>query len=177
MKKYCPVCNEEHEVIVTEKWETYPVKGIDIEVQAHVCTCSVCHTEIWDAELDDENLTQAYQKYREIKGLLTPEEIKSIRQHYGLSQTAFAKVLGLGEKTIARYENGSLQDEAQNNLILLARDPVNFRLLYSRMNDQSEENFEVTTDAVYRLFVPQAISYEFGGSTIYGGSRTENMIA
>ncbi len=177
MMKYCPVCDKEQEIIIIEKQETYPVKGVDIEVQAHVCTCSVCHEEIWDPDLDDENLILAYQEYRKQKGLLAPEEIKAIRQSYGLSQTAFAKVLGLGEKTIARYENGSLQDEAQNNLIFLASDPVNFHKLYARMNNKAEDNFAVTTDAVYRLFNPQAVPYKYRLTIFNGCSINENMTA
>ena len=37
---------------------------------------------------------------------LTAREIKDIRTRYGLSQQAFARVLGLGEASIVRYENG-----------------------------------------------------------------------
>lgn len=35
-----------------------------------------------------------------------PEEIKKIREQYGLSQRSFAKLLNWGDKTICRYENG-----------------------------------------------------------------------
>lgn len=63
---------------------------------------------------------------------MQPEEIKAIREKYALTQTAFAKILGLGEKTIARYETGSLQDMAQNNLIELARLPEAFRYLLQK---------------------------------------------
>jgi transcriptional regulator with XRE-family HTH domain len=68
--------------------------------------------------------------------LLLPEEIKAIREKYNLTQTAFAKILGFGEKTIARYENGSIQDEAQNNLIELANIPNNFEVLLKKNASQ-----------------------------------------
>jgi transcriptional regulator with XRE-family HTH domain len=51
---------------------------------------------------------------------------------YGLSAKSFSKVLGLGEISITRYENGSLQDEAQNNLILLAKEADNFSVLFEK---------------------------------------------
>jgi len=164
MMRYCPVCDKEQEMVIIEKQETYPVKGLDIKVRAHVCTCAVCHEEVWDPDMDDDNLRTAYNEYRKIKGLLTPEEIRAIRQRYGVSQTTFAKVLGLGEKTIARYENGSLQDEAQNNLILLASDPVNYHKLRERMEQCIEDNFAVTTDAVYNLFTRQLVPYRYSVS-------------
>ncbi len=32
------------------------------------------------------------------------QQIKEIRKHYGLSQQAFARLLGIGEASITRYE-------------------------------------------------------------------------
>lgn len=34
------------------------------------------------------------------------QQIKEIRKHYGLSQQAFARLLGIGEASITRYEKG-----------------------------------------------------------------------
>ena len=132
MKQYCPVCLREREVRLAQKEETYPVKGEAISVAATVCACAVCGEELLSIEYDDENLRKAYEKYRALHGLLTPPEIKAIRESYGVSQVTFARVLGVGDKTIARYENGSLQDCAINNLILLAKDPKNFMLLLDK---------------------------------------------
>jgi transcriptional regulator with XRE-family HTH domain len=56
-----------------------------------------------------------------------PKEIKKIREQYGLSQRSFAKLLNWGDKTICRYENGSLQDKAHNSLLLFLREPENMR--------------------------------------------------
>jgi transcriptional regulator with XRE-family HTH domain len=56
-----------------------------------------------------------------------PEEIKKIREQYGLSQRSFAKLLNWGDKTICRYENGSIQDKAHNSLLLFLREPENMR--------------------------------------------------
>ena len=37
---------------------------------------------------------------------ITPDDIKRIRGKYSLSQQSFARLLGLGEASIVRYENG-----------------------------------------------------------------------
>ena len=132
MSKYCSGCDDFCETKTIQKLETYPVKGQDVTVTANVCICANCQKEIWDSKLDDDNLRRAYLEYRKMHNLLTPEQIKNIRLQYGVSQTTFAKILGLGEKTITRYENGSIQDEAQNNLILLAANPDNFNKLCER---------------------------------------------
>lgn len=132
MKQYCPVCGCEQEMKLVQKEETYKVKEACITIPATVCTCSACAEELMSVEHDDENLRKAYAQYRELHGLLQPHEIKAIRDQYGVSQVTFARILGVGDKTIARYENGSLQDEAINNLILLSADPKNLMVLLSK---------------------------------------------
>lgn len=132
MKQYCPVCGCEQEVLLIQKEETYPVKGEAITITATVCVCAKCGEEIMTFDYDDDNLRKAYAKYRAAHGLLQPDEIKTIREQYGVSQVTFARIIGVGDKTIARYENGSLQDEAINNLIMLAQDPKNFSLLLDK---------------------------------------------
>ena len=54
---------------------------------------------------------------------LTPQDIKDIRNSYGLSQKDFACVLGLGEASIARYESGVVPSRSNANLIRAARIP------------------------------------------------------
>lgn len=54
---------------------------------------------------------------------LTAQDIRDIRARYGLSQKSFARVLGLGEASIARYEAGQAPSKANANLIRAARIP------------------------------------------------------
>lgn len=54
---------------------------------------------------------------------ITIEEIKEIRGRYGLSQQAFARLLGIGEASMVRYENGQKPSRANANLIRAARHP------------------------------------------------------
>ncbi|WP_165056552.1 MULTISPECIES: helix-turn-helix domain-containing protein [unclassified Adlercreutzia] len=55
---------------------------------------------------------------------LTPQDIKRIRGRYGLTQKAFARVLGIGEASIVRYENGQKPTRANANLIRAANIPA-----------------------------------------------------
>ena len=54
---------------------------------------------------------------------ITADEIKSIRMRYGLSQTSFALLLGIGPASIVRYEAGATPSKANANLIRAARNP------------------------------------------------------
>ena len=127
MKKYCEECGKEVETKVIIKKETYDVCGEPIEVDAQVLVCAECGEEFYCEEFDNATLINAYNKYRRKHKLLMPEEIKKIREQYGLSQRSFAKLLSWGDKTICRYENGSIQDKAHNSLLLFLREPENMR--------------------------------------------------
>lgn len=128
MRKYCDNCGKEVETKIITKRETYDVCGESIEVDAQVLVCVNCEEEFYSEELDNATLVSAYNEYRRRHKLLLPEEIKKIREQYDLSQRSFAKLLNWGDKTICRYENGSVQDRAHNSLLLFLREPENMRI-------------------------------------------------
>ena len=127
MRKYCEECGREVETKFITKRESYDVLGESIEVDAEILVCAECGEEFYCEELDNATLIRAYNEYRRRHKLLLPEEIKKIREQYGLSQRKFAKLLNWGDKTICRYENGSVQDKAHNSLLLFLREPENMR--------------------------------------------------
>ena len=127
MRKYCEECGREVETKVITKRESYDVCGESVEVDAQILVCAECGEEFYCEELDNATLIRAYNEYRRRHKLLLPEEIKKIREQYGLSQRSFAKLLNWGDKTICRYENGSIQDKAHNSLLLFLREPENMR--------------------------------------------------
>lgn len=127
MRRFCEECGKEVETRVVTKQESYSVCGENIEVDAEVLICAECGEEFFCEELDGKTLNNAYDKYRRKHKLLFPKEIKDIREQYGLSQRGFAKLLNWGDKTIYRYENGSIQDKAHNSLLLFLREPENMK--------------------------------------------------
>lgn len=54
---------------------------------------------------------------------IKPQDIINLRKKYGLSQRAFAQLLGIGEATMNRYENGVAPTKANANLIRAAMIP------------------------------------------------------
>ena len=127
MMNYCEVCGREVETKIISRREIFNVCGEDVEVESQVMVCTVCGEELFNEELDSATLINAYNEYRRKHKLLLPEEIRKIREQYGLSQRSFAKLLNWGDKTIRRYENGAVQDRAHNSLLLFLREPENMR--------------------------------------------------
>lgn len=127
MKCFCEHCNEMADYDVKNITETYPVYGEQIEIQAAVAVCKKCGSVIFNEELDSKSLFLAQNEYRKKHKLLTAKEIIAIREQYGLSQRSFAKLLDWGDKTIRRYESGSVQNKAHNSLLLFLKEPRNMQ--------------------------------------------------
>lgn len=66
---YCPECKCEREVEIRNEKEVYPVKGEDTEIDAKVTYCKFCGEQIWNDEVNNDNLIRALNKYRKNHGL------------------------------------------------------------------------------------------------------------
>ena len=130
---YCELCNKEIKANCIKGEETYKVFGEDITISTEYLLCPECGNKIFDEELDSKTIAKAYAKYREKHNLLTPQDIKDIREKYSLSQNEFSNLLGWGEKTIFRYEKGSIQDNVHNDLLKFLQDEKNM-LAYIKEN-------------------------------------------
>lgn len=203
MRKYCEVCGKEVNASVVRVEETYTVYGEPITIEAQVVTCPECGEDLYDEELDNSTLLRAYARYRKNHKLLLPDEIKEIREQYGLSQRSFAKLLNWGDKTIHRYENGSLQDKAHNSLLLFLREPNNMRSYLSDnevgLDTTQRDKLQRKVDALLsapeeksfsrtfaKAFFPEAPSIENGfksfdfeklyGVVLYFANRCPNLL-
>lgn len=134
MKNYCAKCNKLSEVNIKTILESFSVKGEKIDITAEVAVCNDCGAEVFNQDLDEKNLSLAYSIYRKNHNLLSPTEIANIRKKYLLSQRALSLLLEWGEVTIHRYESGSIQDPAHNEVLILIDDPRNMKELFEKNN-------------------------------------------
>jgi putative zinc finger/helix-turn-helix YgiT family protein len=125
MKKECPICGAA--ALVEKRGEFYfepPANipgGTIIILNSKWEQCEACSESILPPELLEKLDKQRYVRL----GLLSPSEIKAIRERADLSQAQISKILGVGEKTYTRWESGRLlQNKSSDNLIrLFALDP------------------------------------------------------
>ncbi len=126
MKMFCTECLSDQDVDLTIRPETITVRGEPIEVQSKAAICMNCGSEVFDSSMADEILKIAYGVYRKKHGLLSSDEIRQIRESYGLSHRALASLLGWGLVTTQRYERGLIQDEAHDAILREMRDDPSF---------------------------------------------------
>lgn len=130
----CDVCGSTETEVITKK-EAIKVRNDVIEVCSNVRVCSECGNEIFDMELDEMNLSRAYDLYRKKHGIMAPEELTRLRERYGLSQRSLGKILGFGEVTIHRYETGAIPSPSNNKMLKLLRNPSVVKTLLEDSRD------------------------------------------
>lgn len=101
-----------------------PVNGEDVSVPSALhLRCLRCDEVVLrfsDARRLQED---AIALYRKKHGLLSADEIRTIRERFGLTQSELARLLHLGANTISRWESGrNVQTEAMEMLLRLLRD-------------------------------------------------------
>ena len=132
MKRFCPACGIESEWEKIVRNENFVVRGEDIIVEAEYYHCGECQAEFEDIHADNDPYESAYREYRNRKGMVQPEQILEFRNRYNLTQKELSTILGFGDVTLSRYENGALQDEAHDKLLHLVMDPINLIHLLQR---------------------------------------------
>jgi putative zinc finger/helix-turn-helix YgiT family protein len=102
----------------------HPVNGEDVTVSsASFLNCPRCHEVVLRFDEARHLREQALEIYRKKYGLLSAEEIRSIRERFDLTQAGLAKLLRLGSNTISRWEAGrNVQTAAMDVLLRLLRD-------------------------------------------------------
>lgn len=107
--------------------------------------CNDTGEEFTTDDLDQINVNQLYNQYREKYGVPFPDEIKEIREQYGLSATKMSEILGFGVNSYRQYEAGDIPTVASGRLIQAAKDPEEFKKF---LNDSRA----ILTDREYKRF-------------------------
>src|SRR5262249_53809955 len=88
--------------------------------------------------LDELNQAQLHNQYRSKYGIPFIDEIKMIREQYGLSASKMGEILGLGPNAYKNYEHGEMPGITTGRLIQLAKDPLEFKKLIGLSSNELE---------------------------------------
>lgn len=117
----CGICGGEA-VLISEEREVRIGKRSAV-VEDQFFRCSACGEELYEPGQMDAVMLKASNAIREDLGLMMPEEIKSLRESLELSQAEFERLIGVGRKTVVRWERGTVfQNQATDALLCALRD-------------------------------------------------------
>ena len=145
---------EEHEMQTINVIENNVFKKVPVEYNAEYFYCSGTDETYADEQQISANDIAMKNAYREKTGLLTSQQISTIRARYGISQSDLCLLLGWGRKTITRYESHQVQDIAHDTILRkLAADPEWFlQLLKAEKKSLSPASYEKYFEAGTSLF-------------------------
>ena len=104
---------------------TFRIHGVDVPVEQRFYRCDGCGEEHVTEDLARVVQAEAAFVFRKSERFLSGAEIRALRERLGLSQEQFEAALGLGAKSLARWENDRvLQNRSMDNLLrAIGRDP------------------------------------------------------
>ena len=95
------------------------------------------------AAQDELTLNELYSQYRALHGIPFTDEIRAIRQLYGLTLQQMTNILGFGPNQYAKYERGQIPSISNGKLIsaILYKDTM-VRVLESSREEFSKEEYQ-----------------------------------
>lgn len=183
--KFCDNCQKDVETKIVERRSSYTFKGETFELNERVLICS-CGQELYDEILDSETMKALAEMYEERIGL-SLDEIKSIRNQYGLSMDLFSRILGWSKATIARYETGKYIPDSSHMTVLrrLKEHPEAideyYKLTKHKFNEKEQEKINKKLTNTDQITVEKGliealhVNYKIYEKTIASGYSPFNL--
>ncbi len=146
----CPICNEGFLEKIVSDYSTF-VKDGAREIRILVKNlqrdkCPKCNEEFLPQEALDRIEVEKYQKLE----LLTPTELKMIREKLSFTQEEMSDLLWVGKKSYFRWENGlSVQNKSIDKYIRLVSENPDNVLLLKKLRGQEGHHFNKEKVATY----------------------------
>lgn len=127
-----------------ERVRDFPIHGTTVSVREKLYRCAACGEEEYSFEQAVAAERRASELYREQNGFLQPDAMVALRRRWGLTQARLEDALGVGRKTVARWEAGRvLQSRALDNLLrAIDRFPAVLTFLSERQGVGVQPNAE-----------------------------------
>lgn len=149
-------------------------------------TCNDTGEEFTTDALDQVNVNQLYNQYREKHGVPFPDEIREIREQYGLSAAKMSEILGFGANSYRQYEAGDIPTVASGRLIQAAKAPEGFRKFlddsravltereYQRFSERVDNLIAESSDKMWEHLFTEQI-FHHARPTEYTGYRRPSL--
>lgn len=115
------------ETILVKEPREYDFRGSKFHIIHHHYRCIDTGETFTDARLDNLNLNQVYNQFREKEGIPFPDEITEYRKQYDLAATKMSQILGFGVNMYGKYEAGEIPSISNGRMINICKDPVFFK--------------------------------------------------
>jgi len=139
---------------------------------SYVHQCYICDDTgetFTTTEQDEVNISQVYNQYRTKYGIPFPDDIRKMRQRYGLSAAKMSQILGFGDNQYRLYENGTMPSETNGKILSSIAVPTVFKVFVENAKNQfSSVEYTKIMQKVGGTVSDKQIEYR--DQLIFGGS-------
>jgi putative zinc finger/helix-turn-helix YgiT family protein len=173
------------EMKLTKERRSMDFRKETFEIVFHYYKCVDSGEQFTTTVLDEVNMNQVYNQYRDKFNIPFPDEIIRIKEKYGLSAAKMSEILGFGVNSYRQYEAGEMPSLANAKLIQMLDDPKKFIdmvELCSTLDEKAKTKFiqkaQLLADEKKRnIFNLNFKEYLLGNhlADIYSGYRNPNF--
>ena len=114
------------EMKLTKERRSMDFRKETFEIVFHYYKCEDSDEQFTTTSMDEVNMNQVYNQYRDRFNIPFPDEIVRIREKYSLSAAKMSEILGFGINSYRQYEASEMPSIANAKLIQMAEDPKTF---------------------------------------------------
>ncbi len=114
------------EMKLTKERRSMDFRKETFEILFHFYKCEDSAEQFTTTTLDEVNMNQVYNQYRDKFNIPFPDEIIKIREKYSLSAAKMSEILGFGVNSYRQYEAGEMPSVANAKLIQMVDEPKRF---------------------------------------------------
>ena len=173
------------EMKLTKERRSIDFRKETLEIVFHYYKCEDSGEQFTTTSLDEVNMNQVYNQYRERFKIPFPDEIIRIREKYGLSAAKMSEILGFGINTYRQYEAGEMPSIANAKLIQMVEEPkifIEIIELCATLDDKVKHKYIQKTQSLVdekkqNIFNLNFKEYLLGNhlADIYSGYRNPNF--
>jgi len=173
------------EMILTKEIRLMDFRKETFDIVFHLYKCEDSGEQFTNSSLDELNINQLYNQYRNKFNIPFPDEIISIREKYDLPAVKMSEILGFGVNSYRQYEAGEIPSSANAKLIQMIDDPKKFIdvvALCSTLNEKFKEKYIhkaqlLAEDQKRNIFNLNFKAYLMGNhlADMYSGYRNPNF--
>lgn len=136
-------------ITVKKEVKPFTFRGEVFEIVYHYYIDDETGETFTTTELDELNIIQVQNHYRAKYGIPFVDEIKAIREQYGLTAAKMSDILGFGTNGYKNYENGEIPSIPHGRYIQLIKDPKEFiKLIELNRNEFEADEIEKVSKKV-----------------------------
>jgi putative zinc finger/helix-turn-helix YgiT family protein len=135
-KTFCEECRRDIAYMIETASYKEKLKGDEYSYIGKRAVCTECGSEVYVADIEDENLKALYDVYRQNNGIISLEKISEIPQKYNIGKRPLSLLLGWGEMTFSRYCEGYLPTKQYSDILQkIYDDPIYYIELLEKNKD------------------------------------------